>query len=58
MRARPWRMWCGRPSGGFKGTAIWSSTATAVNEEYAQREQVLGEGDVVALLPPVSLARA
>ena len=35
-------------------TAIWPSIATAVNQEYASRSRQLGEGDVVALLPPVS----
>jgi len=36
------------------GTALWPSIATAVNQEYAPRERLLAEGDVVALLPPVS----
>lgn len=36
------------------GTAIWPSIATAVNQEYAPRSRALNEGDVVALLPPVS----
>ena len=36
------------------GTVIWPSIATAVNEEYALRSRELREGDVVALLPPVS----
>ena len=35
-------------------TAIWPSVATAVNEEYAARSRQLRDGDVVALLPPVS----
>ena len=33
---------------------IWDSIAVAVNREYAQAEDVLKEGDEVALLPPVS----
>ena len=36
------------------GTAIWPSIATAVNQEYAARSRELKDGDVVALLPPVS----
>ena len=38
-------------------TEIWVSIATAVNQEYTGRERVLGEGDEVALLPPVSGGR-
>jgi len=34
--------------------AIWDSIAVAVNQEYAQAEDVLQDGDEVALLPPVS----
>ena len=35
--------------------AEWTrSIAVAVNREYARREDVLREGDEVALLPPVS----
>uniref|UniRef100_A0A7V5CSY4 Molybdopterin synthase catalytic subunit n=1 Tax=Acidobacterium capsulatum TaxID=33075 RepID=A0A7V5CSY4_9BACT len=34
--------------------AVWQAMAVAVNREYASREQVLREGDEVALLPPVS----
>ena len=33
---------------------LWSRLAVAVNREYAKREDVLREGDEVALLPPVS----
>jgi len=37
------------------GSAEWMrSIAVAVNREYARREDVLREGDEVALLPPVS----
>ncbi len=32
----------------------WDSIAVAVNQEYAQAESVLQDGDDVALLPPVS----
>jgi len=32
----------------------WNSLAVAVNQVYAQRDQVLRDGDEVALLPPVS----
>jgi molybdopterin converting factor subunit 1 len=36
-------------------SAGWTrSIAVAVNREYARREEVLREGDEVALLPPVS----
>lgn len=31
-----------------------TSILIAVNEEYAGRERVLAEGDVIALFPPVS----
>ncbi len=41
---------------GAKG-GVWGSLAVAVNQEYARREQVLVEGDEVALLPPVSGGR-
>ncbi|WP_353063508.1 MoaD/ThiS family protein [Tunturibacter psychrotolerans] len=41
----------GRYAGAGK---IWDSMAVAVNQEYARAEMVLGEGDEVALLPPVS----
>jgi molybdopterin converting factor subunit 1 len=34
--------------------ALWESIAVAVNQEYARPEDVLREGDEVALLPPVS----
>lgn len=33
---------------------VWDSIAVAVNREYAQAEDVLRDGDEVALLPPVS----
>ena len=33
---------------------FWDSIAVAVNQEYAKSSDVLKEGDVVALLPPVS----
>src|SRR5882762_6287750 len=37
------------------GSAEWMrSIAVAVNREYARREDVLRDGDEVALLPPVS----
>jgi len=32
----------------------WNSLAVAVNRVYAQRDQLLSDGDEVALLPPVS----
>jgi molybdopterin converting factor subunit 1 len=34
--------------------AVWDSIAVAVNQEYARAEDVLKDGDEVALLPPVS----
>jgi molybdopterin converting factor subunit 1 len=34
--------------------ALWDSIAVAVNQEYARAEDVLRDGDEVALLPPVS----
>jgi molybdopterin converting factor subunit 1 len=34
--------------------ALWSSLAVAVNQQYAPGDEVLREGDEVALLPPVS----
>jgi molybdopterin converting factor subunit 1 len=34
--------------------ALWDSIAVAVNQEYARAEDVLKEGDEIALLPPVS----
>jgi molybdopterin converting factor subunit 1 len=34
--------------------ALWDSIAVAVNQEYARAEDVLKDGDEVALLPPVS----
>lgn len=37
-----------------RGGGLWDALAVAVNEVYAGRGQVLCEGDVVALLPPVS----
>ncbi|WP_263365098.1 MoaD/ThiS family protein [Edaphobacter bradus] len=33
---------------------LWESLAVAVNQEYARGEDVLRDGDEVALLPPVS----
>ena len=33
---------------------LWDSMAVAVNQEYAQGDVVLRDGDEVALLPPVS----
>ena len=35
-------------------TAAWDSIAVAVNQEYARADDVLKDGDEVALLPPVS----
>ena len=35
-------------------SSVWSTLAVAVNREYVGRATVLGEGDEVALLPPVS----
>ena len=37
-----------------KGAEWMRSIAVAVNREYARREDVLRDGDEVALLPPVS----
>jgi molybdopterin converting factor subunit 1 len=34
--------------------SVWDSIAVAVNQEYARTEDVLKDGDEVALLPPVS----
>jgi molybdopterin converting factor subunit 1 len=34
--------------------SVWNSIAVAVNQEYARAEDVLKDGDEVALLPPVS----
>jgi MoaE-MoaD fusion protein len=34
--------------------ALWSSLAVAVNQQYAPGDELLREGDEVALLPPVS----
>jgi molybdopterin converting factor subunit 1 len=42
-----------RGSGAAAGS-IWDSIAVAVNQEYARVEDVLKDGDEVALLPPVS----
>ena len=39
---------------GRGSTGLWDSLAVAVNQEYARVEDVLREGDEVALLPPVS----
>jgi molybdopterin converting factor subunit 1 len=33
---------------------LWNSIAIAVNQEYAQPNLILQDGDEVALLPPVS----
>jgi molybdopterin converting factor subunit 1 len=33
---------------------VWDSIAVAVNQEYARSEDLLKDGDEVALLPPVS----
>jgi MoaE-MoaD fusion protein len=33
---------------------LWSSVAVAVNQEYARKDQLISEGDEVAMLPPVS----
>ena len=33
---------------------IWDSIAVAVNQQYANGTHALGDGDEVALLPPVS----
>jgi molybdopterin converting factor subunit 1 len=39
----------------FRGReGFWDSIAVAVNQEYAKAGVVLKDGDVVALLPPVS----
>jgi molybdopterin converting factor subunit 1 len=38
-------------------SSVWRSVAVAVNREYAVAGTVLGEGDEVALLPPVSGGR-
>jgi molybdopterin converting factor subunit 1 len=37
---------------------LWDSLAVAVNQEYARAENLLRDGDEVALLPPVSGGRA
>jgi molybdopterin converting factor subunit 1 len=39
---------------GLAGGPVWDSIAVAVNQEYARAEDVLKDGDEVALLPPVS----
>jgi molybdopterin converting factor subunit 1 len=44
---------------GFRGREVgregfWDSIAVAVNQEYAKAEDLLTDGDEVALLPPVS----
>ncbi|RZU42973.1 molybdopterin converting factor subunit 1 [Edaphobacter modestus] len=33
---------------------FWDSIAVAVNQQYAKAEDVLHDGDEIALLPPVS----
>ncbi len=42
-----------RQEGRFEAEAL-RSAAVAVNQEYAQRSQLLADGDEVAILPPVS----
>ncbi len=42
-----------RESGRAPGS-LWESLAVAVNQEYARAENLLRDGDEVALLPPVS----
>jgi molybdopterin converting factor subunit 1 len=39
---------------GVVKTAVWDSLAVAVNQEYARADDVLHDGDEVAMLPPVS----
>jgi molybdopterin converting factor subunit 1 len=39
---------------GLTAESVWASIAVAVNQEYARAEDVLKDGDEVALLPPVS----
>jgi molybdopterin converting factor subunit 1 len=39
---------------GSGAASVWDSIAVAVNQEYARVEDVLKDGDEVALLPPVS----
>jgi molybdopterin converting factor subunit 1 len=39
---------------GLAAALVWDSIAVAVNQEYARAEDVLKDGDEVALLPPVS----
>ncbi|HEX3969494.1 MAG TPA: MoaD/ThiS family protein [Edaphobacter sp.] len=39
---------------GMAAGSVWDSIAVAVNQEYARAEDVLRDGDEVALLPPVS----
>jgi molybdopterin converting factor subunit 1 len=42
-------------AGEFPGFAAYErSISTAVNTEYAPMDQVLGDGDEIAFLPPVS----
>jgi molybdopterin converting factor subunit 1 len=41
-------------SSGKAAASVWDSIAVAVNQEYARAEDVLKDGDEVALLPPVS----
>jgi molybdopterin converting factor subunit 1 len=41
-------------SSGKAAASVWDSIAVAVNQEYARVEDVLKDGDEVALLPPVS----
>jgi molybdopterin converting factor small subunit len=39
---------------GSAAASVWDSIAVAVNQQYARGEDVLKDGDEVALLPPVS----
>jgi molybdopterin converting factor subunit 1 len=41
-------------SSGKAAASVWDSIAVAVNQEYARADDVLKDGDEVALLPPVS----
>jgi molybdopterin converting factor small subunit len=40
--------------GGKAAGSVWDSIAVAVNQEYARADDVLKDGEEVALLPPVS----
>ena len=39
---------------GQAASPVWDAIAVAVNQEYARADDVLNDGDEVALLPPVS----